>query len=402
MSLLASSLAADAAHAGPGLLVGIDDDQIKWTHRPGPILGAVRALGVDAMRVTLEWRPGRRNLTGRDHTELRRAIGSYRYGVRVVLGVYGRPGDAPRSPAAREDYCRFVRNVLLRYGEITDVVIWNEANSGAFWRPQADASRAYEALLARCWDLLQASVSGVNVLTTTAGSHDPQSFIRELGAAYRASGRTRPLFDTAGHNPYPLYPDEAPTATHDVYIGQGDYARLVAALDEAFAGTAQPTAEIWFLEDGFQTVVAARRALYVDRESVPRTVTPAGQAAQLAAALRLAYCQPRVGAFFNFMLADEPSLEGWQSGLLWADYRRKPAFDAYRAVIDEVRRGSVDCALVPREYEERDRRVLARDGDDHERVEDLVIAEDVAYRIRPPARVDDPAGRVRHPSGEEE
>jgi len=107
MSLLASSLAADAAHAGPGLLVGIDDDQIKWTHRPGPILGAVRALGVDAMRVTLEWRPGRRNLTGRDHTELRRAIGSYRYGVRVVLGVYGRPGDAPRSPAAREDYCRF-------------------------------------------------------------------------------------------------------------------------------------------------------------------------------------------------------------------------------------------------------------------------------------------------------
>ena len=124
-----------------------------------------------------------------EHDALRRAVAAHRTGVRIVLGVYGRAVDAPREPAAREDYCRFVRNVVLRYGEIRDVVIWNEANSDTFWQPQEGAPAAYAALLARCWDVLHASVPGVNVLTTTASSHDPAAFIRGIGAAYRASGR---------------------------------------------------------------------------------------------------------------------------------------------------------------------------------------------------------------------
>ena len=345
---LISVAAAEPAQAGSGLLVGVHDDGIKWTARPGPILGPVRALGLDAMRVTLQWRPGRRNLTGGDHTRLRRAVAADRDGVRVVLAVYGRAVDAPRGARAREDYCRFVRNALLRYGEIRDVVVWNEVNSDTFGRPQEGAPAAYAALLARCWDLLHAAVPEVNVLTTTAGSHDPASFIRGIGVAYRASGRTQPLFDTTGHNPYPRYPDELPTARHDVYIGQGDYKRLVLVLDEAFALTAQPAPLIWYLENGFQTAVGGtRRSLYAGRESVERTISPAGQAAQLGTALRLAFCQPRVGAFFNFLLVDEVSLEGWQSGLLWADWKPKPAFGAYRAAIDEVRRGAVDCGGPP-------------------------------------------------------
>ena len=76
----------------------------------------------------------------------------------------------------------------------------------------------------------------------------------------------------------------------------------------------------------------------------PGRSTPGEQAAQLAAALRLAHCQPRVAAFFNFLLVDERLLAGWQSGLLWADWRRKPAFEAYRAAITEIRSGTVDCA----------------------------------------------------------
>jgi hypothetical protein len=348
LSLLVVVLApAGPARAGTGLLVGVDDDLIKWTARPQPILSSVRTLGIDAMRVTLTWRPGQRNLTGRDHVELRRAMAARRLGVRVVLAVYGRSFEAPRGPLERENYCRFLRNVLLRYTEIEDVVVWNEANSAAFWDPGADAPAVYEALLARCWDVLHSSIPGVDVLTTTAASQDPTGFIRGVGAAYRASGRDRPLFDTAGHNPYPLTPDEPPTAEHHVYVGEGDYERLVAALDEAFAGTAQPQPAIWYLEDGFQTAVArSRRSLYAGRESVRRALSPDAQAAQLAAALRLADCQPRVAGFFNFLLVDEQRLVGWQSGLLWADWRRKPAFEAYRQAIDEVRRGDVDCAAA--------------------------------------------------------
>jgi hypothetical protein len=119
----------------------------------------------------------------------------------------------------------------------------------------------------------------------------------------------------------------------------------VGALDLAFAGTAQPHTPIWYLEDGFQTAVTLpRRALYAGQESVTGVVSASSQAAQLATALRLAYCQPRVEAFFNFLLADEPSLGRWQSALLWANWRRKPAFAAYRAAIAEVRAGTVACA----------------------------------------------------------
>ena len=169
-------------------------------------------------------------------------------------------------------------------------MIWNEANSDTFWLPREDAAADYAALLARCWDLLHASVPGVNVLTTTASSHDPAAFIRAVGAAYRASGRQRPLFDAAGHNPYSLFPGEPPTARHDVYVGQGDYDRLVAVLDESFAGTAQPPTPIWYLENGFQTTTVGerRRSHYSGRETVARTLDPETQAAQIAAALRLA------------------------------------------------------------------------------------------------------------------
>ena len=163
ISLVALVLASPvSAHAATGLLVGVHEDQIKWRTQPNPILPAVRTLGLDAMRVTLRWRPGRRNPSVRTHHEHRRMVAAERHGVRVVLGVYGRADDAPSTREQREDYCRYVRNILLRYSEIRDVVIWNEANSDAFWRPDRNApAAAYAALLSRCWDLLHSLVPGV-------------------------------------------------------------------------------------------------------------------------------------------------------------------------------------------------------------------------------------------------
>ena len=68
------------------------------------------------------------------------------------------------------------------------------------------------------------------------------------------------------------------------------------------------------------------------------------QATQLSDALQLAYCQPAVGAFFNFELADEPNLAGWQSGLLWNDLTPKPSYVAFRTAVRRVASGKVDCA----------------------------------------------------------
>jgi hypothetical protein len=79
------------------------------------------------------------------------------------------------------------------------------------------------------------------------------------------------------------------------------------------------------------------------RERVTGAVSGANQAVQLEAALRLAYCQPRIQAFFNFLLVDEPSLGRGSPALLWANWKRKPAFAAYRAAVAEVRAGTVQC-----------------------------------------------------------
>jgi hypothetical protein len=254
---------------------------------------------------------------------------------------------------------------------VRDVVIWNEVNNPAFWIPQGGASASYEALLAACYGPLHTARVGVNVIASLAPRGTPVvSFVHELGGAYRASGREVKVFDTFGQNAYPRTSAERPWRWHDAAadVSQGDYARLIVALHEAFDGTGQPLpgvggVTVWYLEDGFQTVVPgskarAYRGRETDRSALPAVAplrdaaTPDAssaapdQATQLADAIKLAYCQPGVGAFFNFMLADEVDLGGWQSGVLWADWTPKPSFAALAAVVSDVQAGAVDCSVL--------------------------------------------------------
>ena len=58
------------------------------------------------------------------------------------------------TPGDQDQFCAFAVEALGRARNIRDVVIWNEANSALFWRPQQGAAAAYEALLADCYDAL--------------------------------------------------------------------------------------------------------------------------------------------------------------------------------------------------------------------------------------------------------
>ncbi|MGH3049995.1 MAG: hypothetical protein ACRDLK_07540, partial [Gaiellaceae bacterium] len=73
------------------------------------------------------------------------------------------------------------------------------------------------------------------------------------------------------------------------------------------------------------------------------TVSPQAQAQRLRDAILLAACQPTVRAFFNFELVDEPSLAGWQSGLVWRGSVPKPAAAAFAAAARTVRAGAAGC-----------------------------------------------------------
>ena len=386
VSLALACVLAGAGRAAPGLLVGMDDDTLKWADKPqsNQTLAYARDLGIKAVRVTVPWHPGDTRLSVDDRIPVDQMIlSTWAAHFRVVLAVYGRAVDAPQTDDARDSYCAFVASLLRRYPGVVDVVIWNEPNTGRFWRPQFDAGGSsaapaqYEALLARCYDVLHATRPSVNVIAassprgnnrpslSSSASHSPLEFYRKIGAAYRASARTAPIFDTIGHNPYPSANDERPWVRHaGGTVGEGDYDKFMATLTEAFGGTGQPLpgqggVAIWYMEQGFQTTVdPAKASLYrgteTDAHTLPSYVarTTAGrradggaadQATQLADALKLAYCQPGVAAFFNFEIADEPNLGGWQSGLLWTDFTPKPSYQPFKTAVRSVAARNVDC-----------------------------------------------------------
>jgi hypothetical protein len=384
ITTLAAAVAAAGvcgpARAGEGMFVGVSDDSLKW--EPAEAVRVMADLGVPAVRVTLPWRPGASRLDAEQAAVFDRLVPAA-FGMRVVVAVYGHARDAPSIAPAREAYCDYVADFLTRYPTVNDVVIWNEPNLGFFWLPQfhgqASAAPAdYAALLARCWDVLHGMRPDVNLISNTSPrgndrprarsnvSHSPRNFIRQLGHAYRASGRTRPLFDTVGHHVYGLSSAEPPGKAHpgSTQVGQGDLPKLLAYLEQAFGGTGQPLpgncpeagrcVRVWYLEAGYQTRPdPEKRSLYVGRETDARAVpavrpasAPAGtvdQAGQLRAGIRLAYCQPHVEAYFNFLLRDDTNLLLWQSGLLWADGTPKPSYGAFAATVSEVRERRVSC-----------------------------------------------------------
>jgi hypothetical protein len=280
--------------------------------------------------------------------------------------VYGPATAAPTSAQARDDYCTFTASVLHAYPAIGDLIVWVEPNRQTFWSPQfgstgSDAApAAYEALLSRCYPIWHQAFPSVNVVATVSPrgadgapastSHSPTAWIEQVGAAYRAQASSSPIFDTFGINVYPDAPSQPPTAAHPhtTSVTEGDYGKLVALLDSAFTGTHEPLPgkglSIWYTEDGFQTAVdPSKQPLYHGAENQPGPLSPSAQAAQLQTAITLAYCQPDVTAFFNFMLVDDRSLTGWQSGLYWADLTPKPAAQAVAALIGQIDAGTFTC-----------------------------------------------------------
>ena len=366
------------------MFVGVSDDAFEWN--TGAMAAAANDLGLRAVRVALTWEPGERSLTPSDAAALGKVV-SGAPNMRIVLAAFNQ-GDPPLDAGSRDAYCSYLADAVTRFPRINDLVIWNEPNLSGFWRPQfasggQSAPEQYEALAASCYDLLHAMRSSINVIgpvTSVWGndnpnafdniSHSPTTFIQDLGAAYRASGRTAPLFDTFGHHPYPANSSERPWTAHSdpAIISLGDLGRLLSVLSTAFSGTGQRLPDqgvpIWYLETGYQTTIpAAKASLYFGVETwpgaLPDLVSPEparahppdtsqapDQATQLQDELLLTYCQPYVAADFNFMLEDEPSLGGWQSGLLWADGSRKGSYDPFKAAIEQVNAGTVDCSQV--------------------------------------------------------
>jgi hypothetical protein len=369
--VVVAASAATPALAGRSLVVGVNEDAAKW--RPG-LSSIGNDLNFGYYRVTHGWQPGQTAPTDSDTASIASALANAG-SQKLLLNVFGSASAAPQNASSRAAYCDFVSALLDRFPQIAAVNIWNEANLSYFWQPQFNrngssaAPAAYEGLLARCYDTIKSRHPSVRLITSISPrgndnprarsniSHSARNFVNKMGQAYRRSHRRARIFDAWGQNIYGSNSKERPWVRHRLDVGEGDYPRLLSYLKSAFGGTRQPVpgqrdVRIWYLEDGFQTSVAPKRSFYLSSETDRYVVAPLGrssipdQASQLTDAVRLAYCQPAVGGFFNFLLADEPSLHGWQSGVMFADWTPKPSYQAFKNVIAEVRADRVNCAKL--------------------------------------------------------
>ncbi len=351
----------------PGLLqptVAASSSQLALATRAG--------LG-DAIRVELTWARGRQVPDPDTVLRLANAVGAAQQtGTRLYLAVYPYGStQTPLTDADQSDFASWVAAIARAVPGERHFIIGNEPNLNRFWLPQFGpngedvAAPAYLSLLARTYDALKAvnpdievlggalSHSGVDKPNTGRDTHSPTTFIQDLGTAYRASGRDRPVMDALTFHPYMLRSDQPPTMTHpkSSVITIADYDKLVALLGQAFDGTAQKgsTLPILYDEFGVESIIPSGKAnLYTGSE--PATVHPVDELTQgtyYLQALQLAFCQPNVEGLLVFSLQDEVNRAGWQSGLYYVDGTPKSSLAPVAVAANHVHRNIVaSCSTV--------------------------------------------------------
>jgi hypothetical protein len=372
--VLAATILALAGCGGDGgkdeFRAGVVEDS---TRQPDPAAArarvqAVRDAGFDAIRITSIWAPGQTEPEPAELDVLRNvATASEDLDIRLFIAVY-HAGSAttPRTDQQRGEFADYVAS-LARSLPTRDFIIGNEPNLNRFWMPQFGpggedvAAQDYMLLLAESYDALKAVSDDVNVIggaLAPRGSdrpelprdtHSPTAFIRDLGAAYRQSGRDEPLMDILAYHPYETNSSVPPGNPHpnSTTMTLGDYDRLRTLLGEAFEGTAQEGEDlpILYSEFGIESLIPAEKQdLYEQREFASvKPVDEQTQADHYATAIRLAYCQETVIGILLFHVFDEIDLRGWQSGTRYVDDTPKASYEPVKQAAEAARRGDVDC-----------------------------------------------------------
>jgi hypothetical protein len=344
---------------GHRLLVATVDDALKQADpaTADALTKLSHDAGFDGVMVSSRWTRGARAPSAQEKLALGnvvRAAGGQ--GMRVFLFVWhGLSGQTPRTPAARSQFAAYTAALARAFPQVRDIVVGNEPNLNTFWLPQFGprgsdaAAKGYFDLLARSYDALKAVSPRIRVIGgalaprgsdrpgTKRDTHSPTRFIKDLGAVYKASGRSKPIMDALSIHPYMRTSELSPTDRHaaSTTITIADYPKLAALLTQSFAGTPQRGRglPVYYTEFGVQTrVPAAHRHAYEDLNSPGSAdaVDPQTQARYYDQALALAACQPTVKGLFIFHTFDEADLAGWQSGLYYADQQPKPSLKPFR------------------------------------------------------------------------
>jgi hypothetical protein len=374
--LLAAAFGAAGAGGGTRaattITFGITDDATKYADDGGAALfGDMRDLGMVENRVIVFWDENTPTKILEQPFLDRMMPVAAAAGIRIVLAIqpiHAR-AFATDTQARVAAFAGYVSEVARRYPQVREYVIGNEPNVRRFFQPQHAAdgtilsAGVYEQILAASYDALKGISPAIKVdgLALSPRGNDrvgvgaeavsPVRFIVALGAAYRQSGRTKPIADVVDIHAYSNINTQPLTRSYQwPQAGAADLDRLKQAWWDAFHGTAQPlfrqtgdpakpAAHVTFRIDESGTQVKINPALaklYTGRENVP-VVDEATQAQYYADLINLVKCDPDVATLDLFHLIDEPFLLGFQSGLLRVDGSRRPAYAAVKKAIAAAR-----------------------------------------------------------------
>jgi hypothetical protein len=374
-ALLATCLCAVAAVATPSaeasrfLQTGIFDDAQILYGNPDQVFPQLQALHTKVIRVNLWW-GGANPIAKRKPTAPtnpadraydwavydRTVTFAQRYGMKVVFSIIGTPQWANKAagfnvaPTNVLDLKKFAQAAAARYDgdylgadgkplpAVRQWLVWNEPNNPVFLRPQYKrVGSSWVIVSARNYaKMCNAVYSGIKLVTVGAsrvacgvtgprGNNNPRSgrasvspvpFLRAMKAAGAKS------FDAYAHHPYYGTPQETPSTppppgihgNAPTAVTLGNFGVLVRELNRLYGKK-----RIWITEYAYQTNPPDRIF----------GVSWANQAKYLTQAHAIVRAHPQVDMFLWFLLRDEVRPQGWQSGLLTASGKRKPAYAAF-------------------------------------------------------------------------
>ncbi|HZO35276.1 MAG TPA: hypothetical protein VFB41_00225 [Solirubrobacteraceae bacterium] len=265
--------------------------------------------------------------------------------------------DALTRPSPAE-FERFMTAVAKHYGDkVAQFAIWNEPNDPHFLKPQyfkgqvASASWYRKLFVAGLAGLKAGGLANPSVLfgeTSPIGGATtvrPLTFLRKalcLSTTYKRDPSCGKLAMAGyAHHAYtrPAGPYFVPENKDDVTIGA--ISRLVTALDKAAkAGAIAKSMPIYLTEFGIQ--------------SLPDPIVGVSQQKQaefLALSERLAWNQPRVKGFSQYLLRDDDPgtgsdrYGGFESGLRFADGRAKISYRSFPVPLVALRTSTTKVSL---------------------------------------------------------
>jgi hypothetical protein len=334
-------LAAAPADASPGARYGIQDD--AWLlYGPGTLserVTTLQGLGVGVVRFTLRWdavaprKPARQ----RDPQDPAYRWGAYgdvldelhAGGIPALVTLWGSPrwanggGAANRLP--RSGLGEFASAAARRFPWVRLWTVWNEPNSRTFSVPVSPTLYVRRALNPAYASLKAASganqvAGGVTSPRRTPSGMAPLAFMQGMSAAHAR-------LDAYAQNPYPVGRGETPyRATCANCFTMASLPEIRRDVTRYFG--AKP---LWLTEYGYQTNPPDRLL----------GVSPALQAQYVGEGALRAWREPGVTMLIHFLVRDEPSLGGWQSGLFTVGGAAKLAYHAFALPLAQVsRRGS--------------------------------------------------------------